>query len=69
MDEGADMHSLLMTDNHRLLMGGLQNYVVEFDLNAVQEAQKVREVSLHTFGGQRATREVTPGAHFLRILS
>lgn len=37
------MHSLLMTDNNCLLMGGLQNYVVEVDLNTVQEAQKVRE--------------------------
>lgn len=44
MDEGADMHSLLMTDNNCLLMGGLQNYVVEVDLNTVQEAQKVRGV-------------------------
>lgn len=42
MDEGADMHSLLMTDNNTLLMGGLQNYAVEFDLNTVQETQKVR---------------------------
>uniref|UniRef100_A0A3Q2CRS7 PAN2-PAN3 deadenylation complex catalytic subunit PAN2 n=1 Tax=Cyprinodon variegatus TaxID=28743 RepID=A0A3Q2CRS7_CYPVA len=40
MEEGADMHSLLVTDNHTLLMGGLQNYVVEFDLNTVQETQK-----------------------------
>ncbi|XP_029974202.1 PAN2-PAN3 deadenylation complex catalytic subunit PAN2 isoform X1 [Salarias fasciatus] len=40
MDEGADMHSLLMTDNNTLLMGGLQNYVVEMDLNTVQETQK-----------------------------
>ncbi|XP_044068567.1 PAN2-PAN3 deadenylation complex catalytic subunit PAN2 isoform X2 [Siniperca chuatsi] len=40
MDEGADMHSLLMTDNNTLLMGGLQNYAVEFDLNTVQETQK-----------------------------
>ncbi|XP_014840967.1 PREDICTED: PAB-dependent poly(A)-specific ribonuclease subunit PAN2 isoform X1 [Poecilia mexicana] len=40
MEEGADMHSLLMTDNNTLLMGGLQNYVVEVDLNTVQEAQK-----------------------------
>lgn len=38
------MHSLLMTDSNCLLMGGLQSYVVEFDLNTVQEAQKVREV-------------------------
>ncbi|KAK0133884.1 PAN2-PAN3 deadenylation complex catalytic subunit PAN2 [Merluccius polli] len=41
MDEGADMHSLLMTDNHTLIMGGLHNYIVEFDLNSVQETQKV----------------------------
>uniref|UniRef100_A0A667YEH4 PAN2-PAN3 deadenylation complex catalytic subunit PAN2 n=1 Tax=Myripristis murdjan TaxID=586833 RepID=A0A667YEH4_9TELE len=40
MEEGADMHSLLMTDNNTLLMGGLQNYVVEVDLNTVQETQK-----------------------------
>uniref|UniRef100_A0A671U3Y3 Poly(A) specific ribonuclease subunit PAN2 n=1 Tax=Sparus aurata TaxID=8175 RepID=A0A671U3Y3_SPAAU len=40
MDEGADMHSLLMTDNNTLLMGGLQNYAVEVDLNTVQETQK-----------------------------
>lgn len=53
MEEGADMHSLLMTDNNSLLMGGLQNYVVEVDLNAVQETQKVRhwdEVSTSTAG-------------------
>lgn len=41
MEEGADMHSLLMTDNNTLLMGGLQNYAVEVDLNTVQETQKV----------------------------
>lgn len=41
MEEGADMHSLLMTDN-MLLMGGLQNYVAEVDLNTLQETQKVR---------------------------
>uniref|UniRef100_A0AAX7VCZ1 PAN2-PAN3 deadenylation complex catalytic subunit PAN2 n=1 Tax=Astatotilapia calliptera TaxID=8154 RepID=A0AAX7VCZ1_ASTCA len=40
MEEGADMHSLLMTDNNTLLMGGLQNYVAEVDLNTVQETQK-----------------------------
>ncbi|XP_061759593.1 PAN2-PAN3 deadenylation complex catalytic subunit PAN2 isoform X2 [Nerophis ophidion] len=40
MDEGADMHSLLMTDNNTLIMGGLQNYVAEVDLNTVQETQK-----------------------------
>lgn len=42
MEEGADLHSLLMTDNNTLIMGGLQNYVVELDLNTVQETQKVR---------------------------
>ncbi|KAG7519500.1 PAN2-PAN3 deadenylation complex catalytic subunit PAN2 isoform X1 [Solea senegalensis] len=40
MDEGADMHSLLVTDNNTLVMGGLQNYVSEVDLNTVQETQK-----------------------------
>lgn len=40
MEEGADMHSLLMTDNNTVIMGGLQNYVVEVDLNTVQETQK-----------------------------
>ncbi|KAF7669050.1 hypothetical protein LDENG_00254550 [Lucifuga dentata] len=40
MEEGADMHSLIMTDNNTLLIGGLQNYVVEVDLNTVQETQK-----------------------------
>uniref|UniRef100_A0A672YGD5 Poly(A) specific ribonuclease subunit PAN2 n=1 Tax=Sphaeramia orbicularis TaxID=375764 RepID=A0A672YGD5_9TELE len=40
MEEGADMHSLLMTDNNTMLMGGLQNYVVEVDLSTVQETQK-----------------------------
>lgn len=38
------MHSVLMTDNNMLLMGGLQNYVVELDLNTVQETQKVKHV-------------------------
>lgn len=42
MDESADMHSLLLTDNSTLLLGGLQNYVTEVDLNTVQETQKVR---------------------------
>lgn len=42
MEEGANMHSLLMTNNNTVLLGGLQNYVVEVDLNTVQEAQKVR---------------------------
>lgn len=41
MEEGADMHSLLLTDNNTLLLGGLQNYVTEVDLNTVQETQKV----------------------------
>ncbi|KAI5612123.1 PAB-dependent poly(A)-specific ribonuclease subunit PAN2 isoform X1, partial [Silurus asotus] len=40
MEEGADMHSLLLTDNNTLLLGGLQNYVTEVDLNTVQETQK-----------------------------
>ncbi|XP_055747889.1 PAN2-PAN3 deadenylation complex catalytic subunit PAN2-like isoform X3 [Salvelinus fontinalis] len=40
MEEGADMHSLLMTENNAMLMGGLQNYVLEFDLNTVQQTQK-----------------------------
>uniref|UniRef100_A0A673XRI1 PAN2-PAN3 deadenylation complex catalytic subunit PAN2 n=1 Tax=Salmo trutta TaxID=8032 RepID=A0A673XRI1_SALTR len=40
MEEGADMHSLLMTENNTMLMGGLQNYVLEFDLNTVQQTQK-----------------------------
>uniref|UniRef100_A0A8C8E2W1 PAN2-PAN3 deadenylation complex catalytic subunit PAN2 n=1 Tax=Oryzias sinensis TaxID=183150 RepID=A0A8C8E2W1_9TELE len=40
MEEGADMHSLLMTGNNTLLVGGLQNYVAEVDLNTVQETQK-----------------------------
>lgn len=42
MEEGADMHSLILTDNNTLLMGGLQNYVAELDLTTVQETQKVR---------------------------
>uniref|UniRef100_A0A8C6WUL9 PAN2-PAN3 deadenylation complex catalytic subunit PAN2 n=1 Tax=Neogobius melanostomus TaxID=47308 RepID=A0A8C6WUL9_9GOBI len=40
MEEAADMHSLLMTDNNTAIMGGLQNYVVEVDLNTVQETQR-----------------------------
>uniref|UniRef100_A0A8C7QXX1 Poly(A) specific ribonuclease subunit PAN2 n=1 Tax=Oncorhynchus mykiss TaxID=8022 RepID=A0A8C7QXX1_ONCMY len=31
---------LLMTENNTMLMGGLQNYVLEFDLNTVQQTQK-----------------------------
>ncbi|XP_043939602.1 PAN2-PAN3 deadenylation complex catalytic subunit PAN2 [Protopterus annectens] len=40
MDETADMHCLILTENNTLLLGGLQNYITEFDLNAVQETQK-----------------------------
>ncbi|XP_051947344.1 PAN2-PAN3 deadenylation complex catalytic subunit PAN2 isoform X1 [Xyrauchen texanus] len=40
MEEGAEMHSLLLTDNNKLVMGGLQNYVTELDLTTVQETQK-----------------------------
>uniref|UniRef100_A0A673MT62 PAN2-PAN3 deadenylation complex catalytic subunit PAN2 n=1 Tax=Sinocyclocheilus rhinocerous TaxID=307959 RepID=A0A673MT62_9TELE len=40
MEEGANMHSLILTDNNTLLMGGLQNYVAELDLTTVQETQK-----------------------------
>ncbi|XP_030589982.1 PAN2-PAN3 deadenylation complex catalytic subunit PAN2-like [Archocentrus centrarchus] len=40
MEKGANMNSLLMTDNNTLLMGGLQNYVTELDLNTIQETQK-----------------------------
>ena len=42
------MHSLLMTDTNTLIMGGLHNYIVEFDLNTVQETQKVIPSSLWT---------------------
>ncbi|MEE6512994.1 hypothetical protein FKM82_020413 [Ascaphus truei] len=40
MDENVDMHSLLLTDNSTLLMGGMQNHVIQMDLNTVQETQK-----------------------------
>ncbi|XP_059812328.1 PAN2-PAN3 deadenylation complex catalytic subunit PAN2 isoform X2 [Hypanus sabinus] len=40
MDEAEDMHSLLLTDNNSVLLGGLQNHVREIDLNAVQESEK-----------------------------
>lgn len=40
------MHSLLLTDNNTLLMGGLQNYVTELDLTTVQETQKVRQYNI-----------------------
>ncbi|RXN17993.1 PAB-dependent poly(A)-specific ribonuclease subunit PAN2 [Labeo rohita] len=46
MEEGADMHSLILTDNNTLLMGGLQNYVAELDLTTVQETQKVPGVAI-----------------------
>uniref|UniRef100_A0A671MY32 PAB-dependent poly(A)-specific ribonuclease subunit PAN2-like n=1 Tax=Sinocyclocheilus anshuiensis TaxID=1608454 RepID=A0A671MY32_9TELE len=39
-EEGADMHSLILTDNNTLLMGGRQNYVAELVLTTVQETQK-----------------------------
>lgn len=42
LDESEDMHSLLLTDNSTLLVGGLQNHILEIDLNTVQETQKVR---------------------------
>lgn len=44
MDEAEDMHSLLLTDSSTLLVGGLQNHVIEIDLNTVQETQKVPPV-------------------------
>ncbi|XP_036011345.1 PAN2-PAN3 deadenylation complex catalytic subunit Pan2 isoform X7 [Mus musculus] len=40
LDENEDMHSVLLTDNSTLLVGGLQNHVLEIDLNTVQETQK-----------------------------
>lgn len=40
MDESEDVHSLLLTDRSTLLIGGLQNHVIEIDLNTVQETQK-----------------------------
>lgn len=40
MDESIDNHSLLLTDGNTLLMGGMQNHVVQMDLNTVQETQK-----------------------------
>ncbi|XP_064408535.1 PAN2-PAN3 deadenylation complex catalytic subunit PAN2 isoform X2 [Latimeria chalumnae] len=40
MDESVDMHSLLLTDNNTVLLGGLQNHISEIDLNSVQETQK-----------------------------
>ena len=43
------MHSLLLTDNNTLLMGGLQNYVTEVDLSTVQETQKVRTVVYNVY--------------------
>lgn len=54
------MHSLLMTDNNTVLMGGLQNYAVELDLNTVQETQKVSDYqspqqSMHTALDHMAT--------------
>lgn len=43
------MHSVLLMDNNTLLMGGLQNYVCEVDLNTVQETQRVRGAELCFF--------------------
>ncbi|KAF3826121.1 hypothetical protein GH733_006235 [Mirounga leonina] len=40
LDESEDMHSLLLTDGSTLLVGGLQNHILEIDLNTVQETQK-----------------------------
>ncbi|KAM4796935.1 PAN2-PAN3 deadenylation complex catalytic subunit PAN2 isoform 1-T1 [Rhinophrynus dorsalis] len=40
MDENVDNHSLLLTDSNTLLMGGMQNHVIQMDLNTVQETQK-----------------------------
>ncbi|XP_028929154.1 PAN2-PAN3 deadenylation complex catalytic subunit PAN2 isoform X3 [Ornithorhynchus anatinus] len=40
MDEGEDMHSLLLTDSSTLLVAGLQSHLIEIDLNTVQETQK-----------------------------
>ncbi|XP_068181452.1 PAN2-PAN3 deadenylation complex catalytic subunit PAN2 isoform X2 [Antennarius striatus] len=40
MEHGAENHSLLVTDNDSVLLGGQQNYVVEVDLNTVQDTNK-----------------------------
>ncbi|KAG8452456.1 hypothetical protein GDO86_004299 [Hymenochirus boettgeri] len=40
MDENIDCHSLLLTDSSTLLLGGMQNHVIQMDLNTVQETQK-----------------------------
>nr|DBA32901.1 TPA: hypothetical protein GDO54_000653 [Pyxicephalus adspersus] len=40
MDESVDNHSLLLTDNSTLLMAGMQNHVIQMDLNTVQETQR-----------------------------
>eukprot|EP00079_Xenopus_tropicalis_P010054 XP_002934576.2 PREDICTED: PAB-dependent poly(A)-specific ribonuclease subunit PAN2 [Xenopus tropicalis] len=40
MDENIDNHSLLLTDNSTLLLGGMQNHIIQMDLNTVQETQK-----------------------------
>ncbi|XP_018416297.1 PREDICTED: PAB-dependent poly(A)-specific ribonuclease subunit PAN2 isoform X1 [Nanorana parkeri] len=40
MDENVDNHSLLFTDSSTLLMAGMQNHVIQMDLNTVQETQK-----------------------------
>ncbi|XP_030052590.1 PAN2-PAN3 deadenylation complex catalytic subunit PAN2 isoform X1 [Microcaecilia unicolor] len=40
MDENTDMHSLLLMDSSTVLIGGLQNHVIEIDLNTVQETRR-----------------------------
>ncbi|CAH2224335.1 PAN2-PAN3 deadenylation complex catalytic subunit PAN2 isoform X1 [Pelobates cultripes] len=40
MDESVDNHSMLLTDSSMLLMGGMQNYVIEMDLSTVQETNR-----------------------------
>lgn len=41
MDETVDNHSLLLMDSNTLLMAGMQNHVIQMDLNTVQETQRV----------------------------
>uniref|UniRef100_A0A8C5MPZ2 PAN2-PAN3 deadenylation complex catalytic subunit PAN2 n=1 Tax=Leptobrachium leishanense TaxID=445787 RepID=A0A8C5MPZ2_9ANUR len=40
MDENVDNHSMLLTDNSMLLMGGMQNNVIQMDMNTVQETHR-----------------------------
>lgn len=61
MDDSEDMHSLLLTDSSTLLVGGLQNHVVEIDLNTVQETQKVRRGAPRPAGAlSRCSAPLTP---------